>query len=96
MEAMAAGCAVLASSVGGNSELVSHGETGLLFASNDRADLAAKVRLLAVNPALRSRLALNAKTLIRQKFGVEQSADRMAAIYNDFLSQKISGVNQIT
>lgn len=96
MEAMASGCAVIASNVGGNPELVSHGETGMLFRSNDRHDLAANIRLLAQNPALRSRLASNAQSLIREKFRPEQSAGRMAKIYGDFISRKICCRNQIT
>lgn len=95
MEAMAAGCAVIASNVGGNPELVSHGETGLLFTSNDPQDLAANIRLLAQYPALRSRLASNAQTMIREKFRLEQAAGRMAEIYGDFVSRR-KYRNQIT
>src|SRR5207244_161276 len=40
MEAMASGCCVVASRVGGNPELVVEGETGLLFRAADSADLA--------------------------------------------------------
>jgi glycosyltransferase involved in cell wall biosynthesis len=95
MEAMASGCAVIASNVGGNPELVAHGHTGMLFTSNDQHDLAEKIRLLAQNPVLRSRLASNAQLLIREKFGLEQSAARMAEIYDDFICRKITSRNQI-
>ena len=57
MEAMACGCAVVASRVGGNPELVKDGETGLLFEKADVAGLAARLRLLIEDEALRRRLA---------------------------------------
>jgi len=45
----------VASDVGGNPELVTPMETGLLFRSGDAADLAAKLELLAGNPACATR-----------------------------------------
>lgn len=89
MEAMASGCAVVASRVGGNPELVCDGETGVLFTPGDERDLADKIRLLARNGTLRSYLGDNAKKLIRQRFRLDQSADRMAVIYEEFVSAKI-------
>ena len=44
MEAMACGCCVAASRVGGNPELVAHGETGMLFEPRDAAGLAEVLR----------------------------------------------------
>jgi glycosyltransferase involved in cell wall biosynthesis len=96
MEAMASGCSIIASNVGGNPELVSHGETGMLFKSNDAQSLAATTRLVARNPNLRRRLACNAQALIRENFRLEQSAGRMAEIYDDFVSRKAICRNQIT
>ena len=54
MEAMACGCSVAASRVGGNPELVAHGETGMLFEPRDTAGLAEILRLLVAIAALRS------------------------------------------
>jgi glycosyltransferase involved in cell wall biosynthesis len=85
MEAMACGCAVAASRVGGNPELVSHGETGMLFEAGDAADLARVLRVLIENPALRGELAANAAGMIRGRFSVEASARRMGEIYSALL-----------
>jgi glycosyltransferase involved in cell wall biosynthesis len=52
MEAMACGCACVASRVGGNSELVRDGDTGLLFEPGDVDGLSARFRRLAGSPAL--------------------------------------------
>ncbi|MCF7220937.1 glycosyltransferase family 4 protein [Marilutibacter chinensis] len=57
MEAMAAGCPVVASAVGGNVELIDPERTGLLFASDDDAELALCLQRLGGHPSLRQRLA---------------------------------------
>jgi len=86
MEAMACGCAVAASRVGGNPELVTQGETGVLFEARDTAGLAAVLRLLAADPVLRCRLAHNAAQLIHSRFSLESAARRMGEIYSQLLA----------
>ena len=81
MEAMACGCCVAASRVGGNPELVAHGENGMLFESGDADGLAEVLRLLLRDPALRSALAANAARLMQQRFSLQASARRMEEIY---------------
>jgi PEP-CTERM/exosortase A-associated glycosyltransferase len=56
LEAMAMEKAVIGSDVGGITELISDQETGLIFRAEDVDDLAAKIRTLADDPALRERL----------------------------------------
>ena len=82
MEAMACGCAVIASSTGGNVELVQRDVTGLLFPPSDAPALAANLRTLVQNEALRKELVANASRLIRENFSLERSAARMAEIYH--------------
>jgi glycosyltransferase involved in cell wall biosynthesis len=86
MEAMACGCCVVASRVGGNPELVADAQTGLLFQPGDADDLAAKLRVLIENEELRRRLADNAAALIRAEFSIESAARRMGEIYDEVLS----------
>lgn len=81
MEAMACGCAPVASRVGGNPELIAHGETGLLFEPGDAEELARHLELLAGNRDLRVRLGAAAAVRIRREFSVEQAARRMEQIY---------------
>jgi glycosyltransferase involved in cell wall biosynthesis len=85
MEAMACGCAVVASRVGGNPELILDGETGLLFEKADTAGLAGRLRMLIEDEALRRRLASAGARMIREKFSIEISARRMEQIYESFL-----------
>jgi glycosyltransferase involved in cell wall biosynthesis len=87
MEAMACGCCPVASDVGGNPELVTPMETGLLFRSGDAADLAAKLELLAGNPALRHSLATRAAAKIATEFSLEAAGRRMGEIYLSFLTR---------
>lgn len=54
LEAMACGCAVIASDCpSGPSQLIAHGTNGLLFPVNDHNALAAAIKELAHNPQLR-------------------------------------------
>lgn len=85
MEAMACGCACVASNTGGNPELVTAGETGLLFEPGNAADLTEKLLALATNPMLRNDLAALAARRIQQSFSLQASAARMAEIYNQFV-----------
>jgi glycosyltransferase involved in cell wall biosynthesis len=86
MEAMACGCACLASRVGGNPELVTHGETGLLFEPGNTQDLSEKIRSLIVDTQARSRLAAAAAARIRSGFTVAAAAQRMGEIYESLAS----------
>ena len=85
MEAMACGCAAVASRVGGNPELVTDGETGMLFEPRDAAGLAGALGVLLANPELRRRLASNASRLIQSNFSLAAAARRMGEIYSTFL-----------
>jgi glycosyltransferase involved in cell wall biosynthesis len=86
MEAMACGCCVAASRVGGNPELVAHGETGMLFEPRDAVGLAELLRLLVRDPALRGALASSAARLIHSRFSLAAAARRMGEIYSALLA----------
>jgi glycosyltransferase involved in cell wall biosynthesis len=81
MEAMACGCCPVASRVGGNPELVTHGETGLLFASGDEADLARQLELAIADHALRERLGAAAARKIVTGFSLEMAGLAMEEVY---------------
>ncbi len=77
IHALALGIPTIASRTGGNPEIVEHGRTGLLFDKADAADLAAAVRYLASDNALRARLADNARRAA-SRFTFERMVARMA------------------
>lgn len=87
MEAMAAGCFPIASRVGGNPELITPDETGLLFEPGDGAGLATQLLRAIDNPSSRIAQARAAAEKIRHQFTREAAADRMASIYEHFLTR---------
>ncbi len=85
MEAMACGCCVVASRVGGNPELIAHGETGMLFTPRDVPGLAAILSQLVKSAVLRDELASRAARLIHSRFSKQAAARRMSEIYSMLL-----------
>lgn len=82
MEAMASGCPVLASDVGGNPELVEDGLTGLLFPSDDDAALAQCLERLTSDPALRARLSAQALQRMQTRYSVDSLVSSTMAVYD--------------
>jgi glycosyltransferase involved in cell wall biosynthesis len=91
MEAMACGCAVVASEAGGNPELVEDGRTGLLFKTGDPADLAAKLQRLLGQESLRRNLAETGRRFIHQGFSLASATRNMEGIYRELLAGKPRG-----
>jgi glycosyltransferase involved in cell wall biosynthesis len=85
MEAMACGCACVASRTGGNPELIEEDETGLLFQPGSACELAEKLGILADDEALRNRLAQAAAARIQSQFSLAASVSRMQEIYDKVL-----------
>ncbi len=85
LEAMASGCAVAASAVGGVPELIDDGRTGLLFAPGDEAGLEQRLACLAENAALRRRLGEAAAAEAATRFSMEAAAARMQSFYESLL-----------
>jgi glycosyltransferase involved in cell wall biosynthesis len=80
MEAMACQCAVVASRVGGNPELVDDDGTGLLFPPGDAGALAACLKRLIEHDATRARLA-EAGAIFMRNFSLEAATRRIEEIY---------------
>lgn len=81
LEAMAAGCPVIASDVGGTPELVHDGRTGLLFPTDDADALAAAMSRLAAEPDLRTQLARSAREHVATNHSPAALADATSAVY---------------
>jgi glycosyltransferase involved in cell wall biosynthesis len=79
MEAMSCGLAVVASRISGIPELVEDGVSGLLVAPRDASALAAALRRLHEDPALRARLGAAARERVQAEFDLERSAGELAA-----------------
>src|SRR5439155_9534272 len=83
MEAMACGCACIASRVGGNCELIEDGATGLLFENKDVAALVGQIERLIADPGLQRQLGQRAASTIREKFSLGAAAARLGCIYDE-------------
>jgi glycosyltransferase involved in cell wall biosynthesis len=88
LEAMACGCAVVGSRVGGIPELITDGVTGALFESKNAEDLSAVLAKLVLNPALRRRFSEEAAKFARDTFSMEVNVRRNEALYRTLLERK--------
>ncbi len=87
LEAMACGCSVVGSRVGGTPELIGSEERGLLFQPGNAGDLAAKLTALIDNQQLRRELGGCAAEFAKTKLSMETAARRMAEIYETMLTR---------
>jgi sugar transferase (PEP-CTERM/EpsH1 system associated) len=77
LEAMAAGCPVIATNVGGVPTMIKHGENGSLIEPKNHKVLASEIIRLLSDKKLRNRYSKNGLNLFREKF----SADIMTRKY---------------
>jgi len=81
LEAMLAGKAVVATSVGGVPEVVTSGVNGLLVAPGREDDLAAAIATLAESDALRDRLGAGARETVEGNFTEAGYLDALSGLY---------------
>jgi len=72
LEACAAGCAVIATDVGGTEEIIHDGLTGFLIKPGDRQELADKIGLLLRDKAVRETVGKNAQVYVMENFSWDQ------------------------
>jgi glycosyltransferase involved in cell wall biosynthesis len=87
LEAMACGRLVIASDIPGAREIITPGETGLLFRLGDVADLAARTVLAGRDPELRARLGEDARAHVERHHRVEEMVARYAGILEDVVAR---------
>ena len=85
MEAMAAGKPVVATAVGGVSELVVDGETGFLISCGDPPGMAEKICQLAKDPELRRKMGEAGRERIKRQFPVERMVRATEDLYIEML-----------
>ena len=81
VESLAAGCPTVATAVGGLPDVVRDGETGWLAPPHDPPRLAEAVIAALRDRAEGRRRAIAGRTLVRQLFAIERTADEITEIY---------------
>ena len=85
LEAMASGLPVVATDVGGNSELVVSGETGTLVPAAHPDAMAAALAAYAANPGMREAHGLAGRKRVEAEFSIERMVSRYAELYTRLL-----------
>jgi len=81
LEAMSYGKPVVASDIGGITDIVTHDQTGLLVPPGDSAALAAAIERLARTPELARRLGESGRQLVNREFSWEGVVARWETVY---------------
>ena len=86
LEAMATALPVVATSVGGNPELVTHGVTGLIVAPADPAVMALALQSLATDPVHAASLGLAGRLAVERHFSLQAMVDNYQLVYDEQLA----------
>lgn len=88
MEAMAAGCAAVATRVGGMQALIEHGASGLLVEPQDAQAISREVIRLLGHDDLRRAMGERARDSIRGRFSQDAMVEKTLEVYQECLDGK--------
>ncbi len=86
MEAMAAARPVVATAVGGNTEVVCEGQTGVLVPAGDPRAIADAVEALLGDPARAARLGAAARDAVAHRYGARARVAELERLYEERLA----------
>lgn len=86
-EAMAAGVAVVASSVGGIPEMVRDGKTGLLVDPHDTGGIASAISRIISDPKLAEDMSRHAKESAAERFQASTVCEKTMQVYREVLAE---------
>ena len=86
LEAAATGVPAIGSRVGGIPEGVIDGYTGYLVPERDPDTLAARIGELLADPAKRSRMGAEGRSLVERRFDIERQTAKLESLYDTLLS----------
>jgi glycosyltransferase involved in cell wall biosynthesis len=84
LEAMAAKVPVVATDVGGVSEIITNGKTGFLVDSKNYASFANKIIFLLKNPKVAATIAENGLVRIKNNFSIDEMVQKTIEVYKEF------------
>ena len=91
VEGMLSGALVVGNDNGGTAEIITDGETGLLFSNMDPASLAEKLEYAIENTERARAIARRGRLHARDRFSAQTNADRIEKVYRQILNQHESG-----
>jgi len=80
LEAMAAARPIVASRIPGVTELITDGETGLLFEAGNNEQLAERMIVLLSDRELTERIVRQTVSIAKREYGLHSSMDRLQAV----------------
>ena len=94
LESMAAGCPLVVTDIGGNSELVEDGVTGYLVPPGDAEGIARRVLELLRDPGLRREMGEAGRARVRSRFTAGRMVDDTVAFYLSVLKERVPGLEE--
>ena len=88
LEAMASGRPIVSSDVGGNPDLVIHGENGYLFESNNSDEFITYILRLYENAELRHHFAHKSRQLVEEKWTIDVMVNNYETMYSAMYESK--------
>jgi N-acetyl-alpha-D-glucosaminyl L-malate synthase BshA len=85
IESMAAGIPAIVTDVGGNRELVKHGESGYLVPKGDAEGLATYVQELVEDQERRHKFGENARKWVREGFSIDHTVNEYVQLYREII-----------
>lgn len=86
LEAMSVGLGIISTDVGGTSEALEHGRTGLLVPAGDSDAMSSALTQLLDDPGLRRRLGDAAHRVVEERFTRATMVDGVAQVYEEAVS----------
>lgn len=87
LEAQASGVPVVASRVGGITEIIKDRETGILVEPDNPDELYRGIKLILKDSPLLERIVNNAKRQLRERFNLKDMVNQVESIYSELLNQ---------
>ena len=88
LEGMALGVPVVASEAGGNPDLITSGDTGLLVPPLDRRAWAAALERMLGDPPFVARVGTRGRELVRREYTLERMVEQTEAVYREAMERR--------